>query len=260
MNYGPAAAGALQRGARHWLVDFRSMTRWHLTSLRIWMATLATVQILSGVGVVLGISLFFKRIPTSAALFVSTGVPVLNLVMVGLILGPQLVANQKTSGGYEYLRSMPVGRSVSAAAWYVVCLLGGLPAMLVSLGVAELRYNLSLDVSPMIVPALALTSFTATMLGYAIAHVVTNPTATAMVAQLLVFVVFGFAPILFPLAQMPRWLGTLNWWFPFRHMAVVTRAALTPGSHPGLATSYAVLAVWSLTCAVLAGRALGHRS
>lgn len=239
--------------------DYRSMLSWHLASLRIWMMMLATVQVLSGVGFVLGIALFFKHIPASAALFVSTGVPVINLVLVGLILGPQLVADQKANGSYEYLRAMPVNRSVNAAAWYTVCLVGGVPPMVVSLAVARLRYNLPLHISVAVVPAVALTSFTATMLGYALAHAISQPMATRLITQLLVFVIFGFAPILFPTRQMPRWLGTVNWWFPFRHMASVTRAALTAGPSPGLATSYAVLGVWAVVCAGLALRALGRR-
>jgi ABC-2 type transport system permease protein len=235
------------------------MLRWHAASLRIWMVLLAIVQVLSGVGFVLGISLFFKHIPTSAALYVSTGVPVINLTMVGLILGPQLVASQRTSGSYEYLRSLPVSRTVNAAAWYTVCLIGGVPAVVVSLCVACLRYSLPLHVTAMIVPAVLLTSFAATMLGYAVAHAISNAMATALITQALVFVVFGFAPVLYPVAQMPRWLSALNWWFPFRHMAVVTRAALTSLPRPGLGTSYAVLGVWSVVCAGLAGRALGKR-
>jgi ABC-2 type transport system permease protein len=254
-----APSSALRRGLGRSWYDYRSMLRWHLASLRIWMTLMAVVQVLSGVGLVLGIALFFVHIPASAALYVSTGVPVVNLVMVGLILGPQLVANQKTAGGYEYLRAMPVSRSVNAAAWYTVCLVSGLPAVAVSLLVACLRYNLALHVSVMIIPAVVLTTFTATMLGYAIAHAITNAMVTAMVAQVLVFVIFGFAPVLFPISQMPRWLGTLNWWFPFRHMAVVTRAALTSGAHPALLTGYAVLGAWSVLCGTLAGRALGRR-
>lgn len=255
-----APSGTVGHGLAWGWHSYRSMLRWHLASLRVWVAVLAAVQVLSGVGLVLGISLFFKHIPTSAALFVSTGVPVINLVMVGLILGPQLVADQKASGTYEYLRSLPVRRSVNAAAWYTVCLVGGVPAMVVSLGVACLRYRLHLHVSGMIVPAVLLTAFAATMLGYAIAHAISNAMATRLITQLLVFVVFGFAPILFPINQMPRWLGALNWWFPFRHMAVVTRAALTPGPYPAVGTSYIVLVVWAAACACLAARALGRRA
>jgi ABC-2 type transport system permease protein len=251
--------GTVERGARHWSHDYVVMVRWHLADLRIWLMTLTAVQLLSGVGFVLGISLFFTHIPMTAALFVSTGVPVINLLMVGMILGPQLVADQRSSGSYEYLRSMPVSRSVTGAAWYTVCLIGGVPAMIVSLGVARLRYDLPLHVSPMIVPAVLLTSFAGTMLGYAIGHAIGNPMATRLITQLLVFVVFGFAPVMFPLSQMPRWLGAVNWWLPFRHMAVVMRSALTPGVHTAVMSGYVVLCVWAVVCAALAGRALGRR-
>jgi ABC-2 type transport system permease protein len=79
--------GTVERGARHWWHDYGVMVRWHLASLRMWLVTLTVVQLLAGVGFVLGISLFFAHIPTTAALFVSTGVPVINLLTVGLILG-----------------------------------------------------------------------------------------------------------------------------------------------------------------------------
>lgn len=239
--------------------EYRSMLRWHAASLRLWLAVLSTVQVLSGVGFVLGISLFFKNIPVSASMYVSTGVPVVNLLMVGLVLGPQLVADQRSTGSYEYLRSMPVRRSVNAAAWYTVCLVGGVPAMVVSLAVAWLRYGVPLHLSVTVLPAVLLTSFTGTMLGYALAHAVPQPMATRMITQMLVFVVFGFSPVLFPIAQMPHWLGVLNWWFPFRHMGVVVRAGLTRGPYSGVESSYVVLGIWSVVCAALAGRALGRR-
>ena len=98
------------------------------------------------------------------------------------------------------------------------------------------------------------------MLGYALAHAIANPMATRLLTQLLVFVIFGFAPILFPIAQMPRWLGTLNWWLPFRHMAVVVRAALTAGPNSAVLVAYGVLGAWSVLCVALAGRALGRRA
>ena len=98
--------GTVERGLRRSVRDYGSMVRWHLASLRIWLMMLGSVQALSGVGFVLGISLFYRNIPTSAALFVSTGVPVINLIMVGLVFAPQMVANQRTTGSYEYLRTL----------------------------------------------------------------------------------------------------------------------------------------------------------
>jgi ABC-2 type transport system permease protein len=235
------------------------MLRWHLASLRVWLPLLIVLQVAAGVGFILGISLFYRQIPTSSVLYAATGVPVINLLAVGVALGPQVVASQKISGGYEYLRTTPVGHTSTAAAWYTVCLAGGVPAMVVSIFAAEMRYGVPLQISWMIVPAVALTSLAGTMLGYAIAHRLSSPMATILVTQVLAFAVFGFTPVVFPTSQMPRWLGTLNWWLPFRHMAVVMRAAMTVGAHPGLVEAYGMLVVWSVLCAVLALSALGRR-
>jgi ABC-2 type transport system permease protein len=112
----------------------------------------------------------------------------------------------------------------------------------------------------MIVPAVLLTSFAGTMLGYALAHAVSRPMVTQLISQMLVFIIFGFVPILYPISQMPSWLADLNWWFPFRHMAVVIRAALTSSADPTVPTAYAVIGVWTIIAAGLAGWMLGRRT
>ena len=45
--------------------------------------------------------------------------------------------------------------------------------------------------------------------------------------------IFGFCPILYPGLAAAVWLATLNWWFPFGHMAVIVRAGLTTGHGDG---------------------------
>lgn len=207
----PWPAMRLRRGVPYWLESYRALTRWHLVSLRVWVTVLAVVQIMAGAGFVLGIGLFFEHIPASAALFVSTGVPAINLMIVGLVLGPQLVAQQKLQQTYDFLRALPVPQTASAAAWYTVCLVAGLPAVAVSLLIAEARYGISFTVSPAVVPAVLLVAFTGTMIGYGLGHAVPNPMVTQLVTQLLVFAIFGFTAILFPASQLPGWLASLNW-------------------------------------------------
>jgi ABC-2 type transport system permease protein len=254
-----APPAALRRGAGRWWSDYLSMLRWHMASLRVWLPLLIVLEVAAGVGFIFGISLFFKQIPPSSVLYAATGVPVINLLAVGVALGPQVVASQKVGGGYEYLRTAPVSNTTTAAAWFTVCLAGGVPAMIVSVLAAEARYGAHLQISWMIVPAVAMTSLAGTMLGYAIAHALSSPMATILVTQVLAFAVFGFTPVVFPISQMPRWLGTLNWWLPFRHMGEVMRAAMTTGTHPGVTGAYGVLSVWSLLCTGLALGALGRR-
>jgi ABC-2 type transport system permease protein len=256
---GPQPAATLRRGLPYWLASYLALTRWHLAGLRMWVALMVVIQIMAGAGFVLGIGLFFAHTPPVTALFVSTGVPVINMVMIGLILGPQLVAQQKLQQSYDYLRSMPAPQTAAASAWYTVCLLAGLPAVVVSLLIAEARYGISFAVSPAIVPAVLLTAFTGTMIGYGLGHAVPNPMVTQLVTQLLVFAIFGFTPILFPAWQLPPWLAAVNWWFPFGHMAVIVRAGLTAGLVTGVTSSYVMVAAWGIIGAAAAAWALGRR-
>lgn len=250
---------SIRHGASEWFRSYRSMTRWELAGMRLYLPLMVVVQIFVGAGFVLGISLFFDHIPTSVALYVSTGVPVINLVLMGMILGPQLVADQKSGQGYDYLRTLPAPRTASALAWYTVTLIGGLPAVVIALAIAQIRYHLPLSISPAVVPAVVLTSLTGTLIGYAIAHVIQNAMTVRLITQMLVFLVMGFVPILFPVGQLPGWLGALNWWFPFRHMAVIVRAGLTHGLVGDVAVSYLIVSVWAVVCAALAALALGRR-
>ena len=243
-----------------WFHALGAMTRWDLTDLRMVLPIVIVVQILAGVGFVLGISLFFDHIPEPVALYVSTGVVVLNLTLVGLIMGPQLTADQKLAGTYEYLRVLPVPATAAAVAWFTVALVASVPAAVVSLIVAELRYGISFTVTPSIVPAVLLTAFTGTMLGYALSHAVSNPMSTRMIAQLLVFFVFGFSPILYPASQQPDWLARISGWLPFEHMATIVRAGLTTGMVDDVGRSYAVVAIWGLIGTALAARALVRRA
>ena len=80
------------------------------------------------------------------------------------------------------------------------------------------------------------------------------------VAQLLVFFVMGFSPILYPSSQQPGWLATVNGWLPFEHMATIVRAGLTTGMVTGIGRSYAIVAAWGVAGTALAARALLRRA
>lgn len=252
---------ALRSGVGAWLSGYHLMVRWHLASMRLWLMLLVMVQVLVGVGYVLGVGLFFADVPPLAAAYVSTGAPVFNLVLLGMLLGPQLVADMKTNGGYDVLQSLPVPTTASAAAWYTVNLLGAVPPFVVTLVVARLRYpDLALHVRPAVVGAVLLVVLTGTMIGYALAHAIVDPRVTQLVTQVLVFALMGFAPIVFPPQQMPDWLVSVNDWLPLTHMATVVRDSLT--EHlvtTDVGRSYLILTAWALAAGAAAIRELGKR-
>ena len=142
-----------RRGAAHWLHGYLAMLRWHLASLRLWAPMALAFEILAGVGIVFGVGLLIPHISPRAALYATTGAAVMALLLIGLIVGPQLVAQQKTEGTYEYLLTLPAPRTAAALAWYTVALLIGLPAAVLTLVAGVLRYGVSLSLSPELVPA-----------------------------------------------------------------------------------------------------------
>jgi len=249
----------VRSGLGRWVQSYLMMTRWEIGSLRREFPLIIALQIVIGGGFALGIGLFFDRMPARNALFLSTGVAVVTLITVGMVLGPQLVSNQKVAGTYDFLWSLPVPRTTQAAAWLTVNTIIAIPGMVVALVIADARYDLSLHVSAAIVPAVLLTIGTATLIGYAFAHAISKPMVTMMITQLLVFTILGFSPINFPPENLPGWLATVNEWLPFEHMAAVVRAALTDGLVVDVVRSYLILGIYAALSTMVAAWVIGRR-
>jgi ABC-2 type transport system permease protein len=250
---------SIRSGPGYWLAGFVAMFRWQLASLRLFAVLIASVEIITGIGLTVAVGLIVPGIPPLAALYGTTGAAVVSLVLIGLVLGPQLIAMQKTQGAYEYLIALPVARSATTLAWCAVTFVVGLPGAASALAFGAWHYGLDLHASLAVVPAMVLTLFTATMLGSSIAHAVREPMVTVMLSQVLVFLAFGYAPISFPPDQMPHWLAEANRGLPFLPMASVVRGALTKGLVGSLTESYLVLCAWAAASVALATWALGRR-
>jgi len=255
----PAARLEPRRGVARWTDGFAAMVRWHFASLRLWMPVAMAVEILAGVGMVLAVGLLVPHVSARAALYATTGSAVVTMVLIGLILGPQLVAQQKTDHTYEYLLTLAVPRSAAALAWCVVTAAISLPAAAVTVLTGVLRYHLTLSASPQVAVAVPLGIFTMTMLGYALAHAIGRPMVTILLSQILIFFAFGYAPVNFPASQMPHWLVAINRGLPFLPMATAVRDGLVRGLASDLAASYAALAAWAVASICLALFAMERR-
>jgi ABC-2 type transport system permease protein len=249
-----------RRGPSHWLASLRIMLRWELGSLRLLLPVIAAVQLLIGAGIPVGFGLMVPELSVEAATYLVSGSAAITLIIVGLTMGPQIVSAHRQQGTYDFVWSLPVPRSASAAAWFAVMLVLALPAFVATLLVGSWRYELDLSVSPAVLAgAVLLVVFTATMLGYAIAHAVPSPMAVMGVSQVLIFVVIGFSPINYPLDRLPSWLQQAHAWLPFESMGQVVRAALTDGFVTGVARPYALLAAWAAIAVMITGVTLRRR-
>lgn len=246
-------------GVGGWIGGYALMLRWEFATLRAVIPIMIVAQVFMGGGIVLGFGLLFDSVPPLQALYLSTGASVVSLLIIGIGLAPQLVAQQKVRNTYDFLWSLPVPRLAQVLANLTVWVAATLPGMVFALTVAVIRYDVDLEVSVLVVPAALLTVLVATSLGYGMGHAIPNPQVTALVSQVLTFVVFLYSPINFPADRLPQWLQVLHHVLPFEHAATVMRAGLTSSLGDGTAASFATLLGWTIAGWVMTWWVVGRR-
>jgi len=250
----------LHDGLRQWLRSYVLMLRWELLSQRLMLPMMAVLQIMLGAGMALGFGLLFEDPTSTEALFITTGATVIPMMTLGLVVLPQMVAQQKIEGTYDYIFSLPVPRMAMYFASLTVWSVIALPSAIVALLVAAWRYDLDLSIDPLSVPAAMLVVAVAAAVGYSFAHAITNPRVTNVITQLLIFVVVLFSPINFPPDRLPDWLATAHRWLPAQHSALVMRGTLTDGLvREGLGESFAILGVWAVGSSLLTAWVISRR-
>lgn len=252
-------APAPRHGAARWLHGYLQMLRFEVASQRDWLPLMLVIELLLGAGMAVMYGFYVSPMPPRSAAFVVTGTPALALVPVGFVMLPGAVARRKLTGSYDYIRSLPVPRSATIAATASVFTVLVIPGAAVSLAVASWRYGVALHVSPLIVPAVLLTSLMASSVGAAIGHGVSDPMTTSLIGNLIIFAVLLYTPMAFPPQQFPVWLVHLHQALPFYNMAIVLRGALSHGLVTDIGRSYAILVAWTVAGLALAGWVTSRR-
>lgn len=233
-----------RRGIEHLWHSYRAMLRFEITNLRLFLMITLIVQTLVGAGMGIMYGFFLGDLSPESRTFLVSGIPALALFPLGFVLVPSVIADHRFAETYDYLWSLPVPRSASAAATFTVFAGLSLPGVVVAVGLSCWIYDVTLTLGPMIVPAAALSAAMATSVGYALGHAVTNARMINPLTNLLVFLVLMFSPIVVPIERFPAWLGAIHQVLPFWHMANVLRDGLTSGLVDHIGRSYAVLTAW----------------
>jgi ABC-2 type transport system permease protein len=202
---------------------------------------------------------YFGDVPDVVKTFIVTGIPALALIPVGFVLVPAAIMNHKIRDTYDFVWSLPVPRMASATATFIVFTTLAIPGTIVSLLIAHVHYSVALQVSWSIVPAMLLTSLMATSVGFAFAHAIPEPRITNLITNLIVFLVLLFSPIVVAIDRFPGWWAAVHRVLPFYHMANVIRAGLSNGLADSVATSWLILAIWTVLSWALAAWVVGRR-
>lgn len=227
------------------LRSYGLMLKWQALSNKPMLPIYTAIEAMIAVGFVIGLSFFFPNITPITAKFLSTGTPTLVLLTVGLVMVPQVVAMARKEGTFDYMWSLPVPRMVYLAADATIWILLSLPGVVLALVIGAVYHDFSLEVSPLVVPALLLVALTGLFIGYAIAHGAPKPELAHLATQILVFLIMLFSPVVYPIQQLPSWLATLHRGLPVKYMADLSRGTLTD-LDVNLGLAFGVVGAWCL--------------
>jgi ABC-2 type transport system permease protein len=234
------------------------LVRWQLNRSKEAVPLLVLVQLLLAVSTVIGYGLIVGDPGPIGGLYLATGAPTVTLVMVGLVMTPQWMAQARTEGSLDWMRTLPVPRGIFLVADLLVWTGIALPGLVVGILVGRWRFDVDLSPTWWFVPAAIVVSLTAAAIGYAVASLLV-PTLAQLVSQVFVFLIMLFTPVCFPADRLAPWAQHLHQWLPFEPMAQVVRAGLAPDAFTVPGRSVAVLLTWCVLCVAGAAAALRRR-
>jgi ABC-2 type transport system permease protein len=228
-----------------WLRGYLLMVKWVYLSYRQWLSLNFAVQIGIAIGFIYGISFFYPAITPEIAKYLTTGAPTLILLVVGFVVGPQIVASARLEGTFDYIWSLPVGRMSHLAAEATVMFASTMPGIILAVALGAIHFDFSLDISLLVIPAIVLIGAGGSFLGYSIAFLVPKPMMVMVITQIFSFVVMLFSPVMFPAERLPEWLQAIHKVLPIQYMADLTRGTLTD-LDVNLGLAFIVVGAWCL--------------
>jgi ABC-2 type transport system permease protein len=241
------------------LRSYGLLVTWQARRLKGVLPLAVVVQGLLAFGIVIGYPLLFPSLDRTTTLFLATGAPTITLITMGLVLVPQMVAQAKTEGTLDYMRSLPVPRLLYLLADLTVWLLVVLPGVIFAVVIGNLRFGLDLTVSPLVVPAMLLVALTATAIGYAIASLLPAMLANLLTQVLVVFVLM-FSPLNFPSDRLPDWLAAIHRVLPIEAMGQVIRGTLAEAAFPLGAGPFLLIGAWCVASLVVTHQVMNRRA
>ncbi len=243
---------------RHFWRSYRLMLTWDVLRRRRILPTIVVIQLALSVGVVYGLAFLMPDVDGKSALYLSTGAPTLSMLVLGLTVVPQEVAQAKLTGRLDWMSTLPVSRLVPLASEITYWLAASLPGTVIALVVASYRFDFGLDVHLAVVPALLLVAATAAAVGYAIAAA-SPPALTQQVTSFVSIGILLFSPVNFPADQLPGSLQAVHRVLPVEAMADIVRWSLTGRyvAHP--ATAFLTVSCWCFAALLVSARVATRR-
>ncbi len=220
------------------------MMRWQLLSIKTVLPFIVVIQIIIAAGTVYGLGYMYPAIDPLSAKYIVTGATTMTLIALGLVMIPQNVAQMKERKAFDYLWSLPVPRSVFLIADFTIWTGIVTPGVILALIIGSAKYDFGLHISPLIIPAFILVALTAVSVGMSIAHLSPSPMLTALISNVIIFSLFLFSPINFPVERLPAVLSHIHMVLPIKYMADLVRGTLTTGLVKNITSAFGIVSIW----------------
>lgn len=241
------------------LRSYALLIRWQALRQKSFIPFAVIIQGLFSLGIVIGYPMLFPQLDHATILYLATGAPAISLITMGLVAVPQVVAQARTEGTLDYMRSLPIPRMVYLLADLTVQAAIVVPGVVFGVAVATIRFDLPVAPSPFVVPAVLLVVMTASCVGYAMASIL-PPMLAQLMTQVLVVLVFMFSPLNFPPDRLPGWLAALHTVLPIQAMGQVLRGSLAPEAFALPIGPVLLLAGWCAASFLLTFAVLNRRA
>ncbi|WDF02026.1 ABC transporter permease [Shouchella hunanensis] len=205
----------------------------------------AIIQIMISLGIVIGFTYLFADPDSNTILFLATGAPTLIMIITGLVILPQQIANAKSEGYIDFVRTWPVNRALILSADTLTWLIITIPGIAISTLCAHFIFDPGYSISWTVIPALLLIALTSIGVGYGFSYAL-PPQASAALSQVLIFGALMFSPINFPMDRLPEWLQYLHQVLPLYSMAEVMRASMASNTFTADFIHYVILTIWGI--------------
>lgn len=236
----------------------------HLTAVvvlefRQWLPLLFSLTVFLNLGMMFAFSFIAGSRDPELGRYIVPGSAIMALVTIGVSMVANDLAQQRRSGSILYYASLPISKTA-----YVLAIVTGngfaaLPGVLVTVLVGSWLYQLPLAFNPLVLVVLPLSAVSLAGFGAAIGLGIKNWRVVGMAAQLTMFFIMFFAPVMIPPDRLPGALQLTGWLLPPTYAARAFRAALQPEITGELLMDVVILVAWALGSLVVVSRTLQWR-
>ena len=243
---------------RFWL-NYLHLTAVVVLEFRQWLAMVLSLTIFLNLGMIFSFSFIAGSRDPALGWYVVPGAAVMALVTLGVMMVAGDLAQQRRSGTILYYASLPISKAA-----YVLAIVAGngiaaLPGVVVTVLGGAWLFGLQLSFNPMILLVVPLSMISLAGLGASIGLGIRNWRVVGLVAQLTMFFIMFFAPVMIPPDRLPGVLQLTGWLLPPTYAARAFRAALAPEITSQLLMDVGILAAFAFGSLAIVSRTLEWR-